>query len=98
MNRSTRALAMLLAALLAVVMLFSVFYIALEADHDCHGEDCAVCAVLSACERVLHRLLGIGAAAVFMLAAAAVVYRAADGRGTASAHSTLITLKVKLSD
>ena len=33
----------LLAAVLAVVMLFSAVYIAVEADHDCSGEDCAIC-------------------------------------------------------
>lgn len=33
----------LLAAVLAVVMLSSAVYLAVEADHDCSGDDCAIC-------------------------------------------------------
>ena len=32
----------LLAAVLAVVMLSSAIYLAVEADHDCSGDDCAI--------------------------------------------------------
>ena len=58
--------AAMLALLLAFVMLFSVLYIAFEADHNCCGEDCAVCAQIHACEDLLRNLL---AAALLMSAA-----------------------------
>lgn len=98
MTREKRTAAMLLAALLAAVMLFSVFFIVLEADHDCAGEDCAVCAVLSVCEELLT---GRSAAASCIAAAvlAAVVTRSAArlcAVGTGSV--TPVSLKVKLSD
>ena len=41
----------LLAAVLAVVMLSSAIYLAVEANHDCSGEDCAICHQIGVCER-----------------------------------------------
>ena len=46
----------LLAAVLAVVMLSSAIYIAVEADHDCSGEDCAICHQIGVCENLLKSL------------------------------------------
>ena len=42
----------LLAAVLAVVMLSSAVYLAVEANHDCSGEDCAICHQLQVCENL----------------------------------------------
>ena len=39
--------------LMLVFVLFSVFFIAHEAHHDCTGEDCPVCAAIRLCERIL---------------------------------------------
>lgn len=87
-----------LAAVLAFVMLFSVLYVALEADHDCHGDDCAICAQISACMDLLRQLalslLVIAAAA--LLRASALPVRKAICYGVHRA--SLISLKVKLSD
>ena len=87
-----------LAVLLAFVMLFSVVYIALEADHDCCGEDCAVCVQLRTCENLLRNLFltavllsAAGCLCTLNLAIAYPNFR--------FAHShTLIALKVKLSN
>ena len=53
----------LLAAVLAVVMLSSAVYLAVEADHDCSGDDCAICRQISICENLLKSLGLAGAAA-----------------------------------
>ena len=57
--------------LLAAVLLSALFACALiiseEADHDCTGEDCPICALLDICEAALH-YVSIGAAAVTALA------------------------------
>ena len=42
-------------------MLFSAPFIAIEADHDCTGEDCPICACIAQCENTLHQI-GDGAA------------------------------------
>ena len=87
-----------LAVLLALVMLFSVVYIALEADHDCCGEDCAVCVQLRTCENLLRNLFltAVLLSAAGCLCALICVIARSDLR-FAHPH-TLIALKVKLSD
>ena len=97
MIRSKR-LASVLALLVAFIMLFSVLYIALEADHDCCGEGCAICAQIQVFEDLLRSLMTAAAfvAAVWCLCALSRVFADAD---CCPAHPhTLILLKVKLSD
>ena len=43
MTKKLRLITGLLAAVLAAVMLSSAVYIAVEANHNCSGEDCAIC-------------------------------------------------------
>ena len=98
MNKAYRILAVALVCLLAAVMLFSAFYPAVESDHECSGEDCAICAVLNACENFLHQLLDIR----FAIAVAALIVGASillPGPYIDNGCSfTLITHKVKLSN
>ena len=47
----------LTALLLALVMILSVSFIALNAHHNCSGEDCRICAQIRACEDLLRDLL-----------------------------------------
>lgn len=93
-----RRLTKLFAALLALAMLVSVAYLALEARHDCTGEDCAVCAQLDCCLRLLERLTLAGcvllAARLFALTVSSPAVMALRLRRPLS----LISLKVKLSD
>ena len=93
-----KQLAAVLALLLALVMLFSVLYIALEADHDCCGDDCAVCAQLHACEELLRNIL---ATALLFSAArcfCAPLRASAEADCRPERPHTLILLKVKLSN
>lgn len=93
-----KQLAAVLALLLALVMLFSAVYIALEADHDCCGEDCFVCAQLRACEELLRNLLLTAAllSAAGCFCALICIIAHTDLR-FAHPH-TLTALKVKLSN
>ena len=98
MTKKLRFLTRLLAATLAVVMLSSAIYIAVEADHACSGEDCAVCRQISACENLLKALGLAGAAAAVTAALTYALCKAilpcAERLGT----GTLVSLKVKLSN
>ncbi len=58
----------LLAAVLAAVMLSSAVYIAVEANHDCSGEDCAICHQMQVCENLL-KIIGLAGAAAAISAA-----------------------------
>ena len=88
----------LLAAVLAVVMLSSAVYIAVEADHDCSGDDCAVCRQISICENLLKSLGLAGAAAAISAAFTYTVCRAILPRAEMNGTLTLVALKVKLSN
>lgn len=56
-----RIVAGVMSLALTFLVLFSSFFIAKEADHDCTGEDCPVCVCLQLCEKTLHQI-GAGAA------------------------------------
>ena len=66
MTKKFRLITGLLAAVLAAVMLSSAVYIAVEANHNCSGEDCAICHQLQVCENLLKSIGLAGAAAVFV--------------------------------
>ena len=89
----------LLAAVLAVVMLSSAVYLAVEANHDCSGEDCAICHQISVCENLLKSLGLAGAAAAAITAAFTyTMCRAILPCTEMSGTLTLVSLKVKLSN
>ncbi len=46
----------LLSLLMLTVVLFSAFFIAAEAGHDCTEEDCPICACIQLCENTLHHM------------------------------------------
>ena len=64
MTKKSRLITGLLAAVLAAVMLSSAVYIAVEANHNCSGEDCAICHQLQVCENLL-KSIGLAGAAGF---------------------------------
>lgn len=64
MTKKTRMFTGLVAAAMALVLLFSALYIAVEADHSCTGEDCAVCCQITLCRQLLEGLGLAGTAAV----------------------------------
>ena len=88
----------LLAAVLAVVMLSSAIYIAVVANHDCSGEDCAICRQISICENLLKTLGLAGAAAAITAAFTYTVCRAILPCAETIGTLTLVALKVKLSN
>lgn len=88
----------IIALLFVLLFTLSLFYLAVEADHECSGEDCAVCTVLGQCLQL------IGLAAIVSLAALAGLFcaarnvdrsfdRAQDGHAI-----TPVSLHVKLSN
>ncbi len=87
-----------LALLVAIIMLFSVLYIALEADHDCCGEGCAICAHIRACDDLLRNLLAAAVLSAPVWCLYALIHVFADIDHCAVHPLTLISLKVKLSD
>ena len=98
MTKKFRFMVRLLAVVLAVVMLSSAVYLAVEADHDCSGDDCAICHQISVCENLLKSLGLAGAAAAVTAAFTYTVCRAILPRAEMNGTLTLVALKVKLSN
>ena len=88
----------LLAVVLAVVMLSSAIYIAVEANHDCSGDDCAICRQISICENLLKSLGLAGAAAAITAVLTYTVCKAILPCTEMNGTLTLVALKVKLSN
>ena len=88
----------LLADVLAVVMLSSAIYLAVEANHDCSGDDCAICRQISICENLLKSLGLAGTAAAITAAFTYTVCRAILSCTEMIGTLTLVSLKVKLSN
>ena len=98
MSEKKRFAAAILAAVIAFALLFSVFYIAAEADHDCPGEECLICLRMDACRNTLRSFVSTSSAlriTAVMLCFAAILRKVLPHlRGRA----TPVTLKVKISD
>lgn len=96
MRKRTRLAAILLTAVVFVVMVASLFVVAHETNHDCAGEGCGICAILTICRRALKALSDALAilAVIAALVSCAVFLTTAR---TATFHAeTPISLKVKL--
>ena len=98
MTKKSRLITGLLAAVLAAVMLSSAIYIAVEANHNCSGEDCAICHQLQVCENLLKSIGLAGAAAVFAAAVGYAPCRVIPSCVELVRTLTLVSLKVKLSN
>mgnify|MGYP000821645706 FL=1 len=98
MTKKLRLITGLLAAVLAAVMLSSAVYIAVEANHTCSGEDCAICHQLQVCENLLKSIGLAGAAAAITAAFTYTVCRAILPCAEMIGTLTLVALKVKLSN
>ena len=96
--KSRRIKAIILAVLFASVMLFLNAFAVLEADHDCSGEQCEICSVLEAVETTKKGIFYVAICAAIAVAAvfAAVLFIFYCAKQIFS--STLISLKVKLSN
>ena len=98
MTKKFRLITGLLAAVLAAVMLSSAVYIAVEANHNCSGEDCAICHQLQVCENLLKSIGLAGSAAAAAAAIRYILCRILSSCTEAARAFTLVSLKVKLSD
>lgn len=99
MIKKNRVLAILLAVFVLFVMLASAWCMAEKADHDCTGDlSCPICQEILVCEKTLYNLSS--AAAVIFSAFLAVSFAFLVVRYCADAiiNTTLVSLKVKLSN
>ena len=93
-----RIMAGILGMLMLFIMLFSAFYIADEADHDCTGESCPICACIQQCENTLHQI-GNGIAFQIAIIIPIVLMSVCElFLDCVFPHETLISKKVRLNN
>ena len=85
-------------AIIALLMLFTVLFLTIGVNHCCRGDGCAVCAQI----RAGMNLLRIGMLALCLIAAALPVRhcfpRKSESVSCAWRQTSLVFLKIKLSD
>ena len=96
-NKTRKILAGVLGFVLLLALVLCAACIAAEADHDCTGEDCPVCALVHQCENLL-RQFAAAAAAVAVLAAAALLCVPAASCVCAFRYGTPVSCKVRLNN
>ncbi len=96
MNGDRRIALKMTAILLVALTMFSAFFIILEADHDCSGEDCPVCAAIQLFGNIL-RYAGTKPDAITAVAALAfaIIYLSAAGY---TARVTPVSVKVRMNN
>lgn len=98
MKRRIRGIAALLAALLLLAVLTSALVLITHAQHDCAGEDCPICAILSGCLRALRELFACVLAATLTLLAALRTPASFACVPARAVPRTPVSLRVKLSN
>lgn len=96
--KRNRVIALILAAIVFLVMAFSLCVVAAEAGHDCHGEDCPVCKLVAVCENNIRgmSLILVLVALIVSLALLRVCVR--EARIGFCRSQTPVLLKVKLTN
>lgn len=56
LSKPNRIQAGIMAFMVLFVVLFSTFFIAVEANHECHCHDCPICTCIQQCEQALHSI------------------------------------------
>ena len=98
MGYPKKLLSLILCAMLVLSLVFSISFISHEAGHDCSGEECQICAVISHCAEILERLLAVASLALFFGALLVFVCRASDSVSVSLGEQSPVKLKVKLSN
>ncbi len=96
--RRTRVLTGIVGVLMLVFVLFSAFYIAAEANHDCSDDDCPVCACVRMCENTLRGVGGTTRVRSVPVAPVILVFFAAGLVVAAVSHDTLVSRKIRIND
>lgn len=98
MNKNKRILAAALCAVMVIVLLSSAFGIAQTSGHNCSGIGCRICASIQSWTQNLSLLAWTGAVSAIALKLVCLCPAATFAAGTLQLSSTLVTLRVKLSN
>ena len=98
MTNKKRLIALVVLTAVLVITLFSSCYVIKEADHDCTGAACPICAMIEQCEDNL-RQIGTGQITIISVAAAICCFLSAFYPAVSTVSiETLVTQKVRLNN
>lgn len=90
-----RTIALAICLLFFGITVFSLFYIAKEADHECTGEDCPVCACIHQAQQTLKNI-GTGIALAAAVVPVLFVVRCLSIPALILPYTCLVQQKVRL--
>lgn len=96
--KKKRIIIIILTVLFALSVIFTFSFICANADHDCVGEDCPVCAEIQSCEDFLKTVAATASVAVAAIVVCKEGIVALPFFYDRAYNTSLITLKVKLSN
>ena len=96
MTRQKRVVALLLAMVVCIVMIFSILFISFEAQHHCAGENCKICYQLDECSQAIRQLVFVAMLGILLLEASVWFYSTVTSSTSAKRIFSLILLKVEL--
>jgi len=97
-EKARRVTASLASLFLVAFVLLSCAFIAMEAGHDCEGEDCPVCACIVQCENVLRQMGGAFIAACFAVFLISQILLEVCPAADFFRRDSLVNLRVRLND
>ncbi len=98
MTKKNRIITIVLVIAFTLVMLYSTSFIVKEYGHECASEKCPICYQINVCENTLKLLSFVVGTASVLVALIYTIVRFTSSIEKDYIHTTLITLKVKLSD
>jgi len=93
---SSRAFAAVLAGLLAVAVFSSCLTAAALQDHDCTGDDCAICHVIATAKSVIASAASVAGAGLYFAGLAPFALTPVLARALLKSADTPVTLGVRL--
>ena len=94
----SKILALLTAAAMLSAVLLAGIFIALEADHDCEGEDCPICICLEQCGAVLNQIGNAPVKGSAVLFSIVLLISSCFHTVRVIRRETPVTIKVRLND
>lgn len=96
MTRKIKLVALALTVAFLLSASLSLYFITQEADHDCVGEGCEICALLSQCEHTLKIIFAFAKEAVLALSILHISHGFVKKLADITAQNTPVALKVEL--
>ena len=95
---SVKILAGIVGIMVALSFVFSLFFVTIEADHECEGEECHICRTMEVCEGLLRQSGAAVTSAAVPVAAVWIICLVSVPVMTYVQDKTLVTDKVKMND